>query len=433
MNNTSSNKLFEDIRNSINEIRIFDTHEHLMYESERRTKKLDFFTFFSGYASTDLMSAGLKLQDFQRLRNQSVDLKTKWDIFYPYWELIKNTTYSRVIITVAKDIYGVNSINLDNIEKITDKINKFKGLEYYKDILKEKSKIEFVLNDLDINELGIEMREPDEDYFLPVMRFDDIFELNSAEKIAKLEQEKDINIHSLSDFIDLIDKTFEERKNKIYAFKIGIAYNRSIFFEDVVYADAEKSFLKVLKLDKFDSYQDSIPLLEIKPFQDYMYHYCIRKAIKYGLPIQIHTGILEGNYNDLRNSNPLYLTKLLLKYREAKFDIFHIGYPFTDELIAMIKMYPNCYINLCWIPQISKNLYKNALNLIIEILPSNKVFGFGGDYFFVEGTYAAQKIAREAIIEVLYEKVLHKYFSIEEAIGFAKRILNSNPKNVYLK
>jgi predicted TIM-barrel fold metal-dependent hydrolase len=122
-----------------------------------------------------------------------------------------------------------------------------------------------------------------------------------------------------------------------------------------------------------------------------------------------------------------------LKYRKGKFDLFHIGYPYTNELITMIKMYPNSYINLCWIPEISVNLYKNTLNLLIDIIPSNKIFGFGGDYLFVEGTYGAQKIARKALLEVLYKRVESKYFSFEEAVEFAEKVLNKNPKSIYLK
>lgn len=73
------------------------------------------------------------------------------------------------------------------------------------------------------------------------------------------------------------------------------------------------------------------------------------------------------------------------------------------------------------------------LDLLIELLPSNKIFGFGGDYFFIEGTYGAQKIARKAITQVLYNRVKDKYFTFEEAIEFAHRVLYENPKNIYLK
>lgn len=78
------------------------------------------------------------------------------------------------------------------------------------------------------------------------------------------------------------------------------------------------------------------------------------------------------------------------------------------------------------------SLYKHTLNLLIDIIPSNKIFGFGGDYMFVEGAYAAQKITREAITEVLYNKVTQNYFSFEDAVEFAERILNKNPKDIYL-
>ena len=426
-------KLYGDLKNSIDSIKIFDTHEHLMYESERRQKTIDFFIFFNGYASTDLMSSGLANEEMDRLKDPGLDLKRKWDIFNPYWEHIKNTGYAKVIKIALEDIYGVESIDLKNIEKVTEKIKEYKNTEYYEDILSKRCKIEFILNDIDLDEIGLEIRAPDADYFLSVMRNDELFELNTAEKLRKVEDKYNLSIDSLTDFVNLVDSNFEKRKESIHAFKIGIAYNRSILFEDVSFSEAEKSFLNVLKLQSYDSFSDSVSLFEIKPFQDYMYHYCIRKAISNNLPVQIHTGILEGNYNDIRNSNPLLLTDLLLKYREGKFDLFHIGYPYTDELIAMIKMYPNSYINLCWIPEISFNLYKNTLNLLIDIIPSNKIFGFGGDYLFVEGTYAAQKIARQALREVLYERVECKYFSFEEAIEFAEKVLYVNPKSVYLR
>ena len=298
-------KLYEDVKNSINEIKIFDTHEHIMYESERRIKKIDCFIFYCPYLSADLVSAGLRLKELEKLQSPNIDLETKWGIFSPYWKLIKNTTYSKVITIAAKDIYGVESINLNSIKKISEKINEFKRVEYYRDILREKSRIEYILNDLDgVDILGIKKRDPDKDYFLPVMRVDHILELNSIEKLTKLEEENNININSFSNFINLIDEIFKKRNGKVYALKIAAAYTRNIFFEDVSYNDAEKSFLKILKLNNYDSFKDTISLSEIKPFQDYIYHYCIRKATKYGLPIQIHTGLLGGNANDIRNSIP---------------------------------------------------------------------------------------------------------------------------------
>lgn len=428
------NKLFKDLKDNIDNIEIFDTHEHIMYDIERKTKKIDFFILFYFYTDTDLVSSGLKRSEVEKLLNPNISLKVKWNIFSPYWEFIKNTTDGKIIKIVLKDIFGVENIDLYNIEKVTKKINEFKEMDYYKYILREKSKIVFILNDIDNFDIfGVNIVEPDKDYFLPVIRLDHLLELNSAESFYKIEEKNNIEINNFSDFIELIDKKFEERKNKIYALKSAIAYSRDLFFDEVTYNEAEKSFIKVLKLNNYDNRRnDCISLTEIRPFQDFMYHYLVRKAIEYNLPIQIHTGMLDGNGNDIRNSNPTHLSNLILKYKKAKFDIFHLAYPYTNELIAMVKMYPNCFINMCLIPQVSKYLYKNTLNLLIDIIPSNKIFGFGGDYLFVEGTYAAQKIAREAIAEVLYERVLNNYFSFDNAVKFAERILGKNAKSIYL-
>ena len=80
----------------------------------------------------------------------------------------------------------------------------------------------------------------------------------------------------------------------------------------------------------------------------------------------------------------------------------------------------------------SADLYGSILQRVCEILPSNKVFGFGGDYKIVECIYAAQKTARRAIISLLYGKIMEKYFSFDEAISYAQKILYKNPLSFYV-
>ncbi|MEE8324827.1 MAG: hypothetical protein V3R31_04160, partial [Candidatus Humimicrobiaceae bacterium] len=105
--------------------------------------------------------------------------------------------------------------------------------------------------------------------------------------------------------------------------------------------------------------------------------------------------------------------------------------PYSDQLIAICKQFPNVYFNLCWITDISTHLYKEILNKLIEIIPSNKIFGFGGDYMFIEGLYGSQKLARKAISELMYKKIKQNYFSFDQAVGFTEKILHQNPMDVY--
>jgi uncharacterized protein len=428
-------KLYEELKEMISGINIFDAHEHLMYESERRNTILDFFIVFNAYTVTGLKGAGLEDNDAKVLTDPHIDIERKWNIFYPYWEFIKHTCDADIIKITLSDIFEVNELTLNSVKKINAILEASKGQQYYEKILREKCKIKFILNDVDkLEEYGISKIETDYDYFLPVIRLDHMLEINSAEKINQIEKENNVSINKFLDFLELIDHNFEKRKNKIYALKIAIAYSRSLYFDFTSYSDAEKVFLKLMRLNNFTGRRnDSISLAEIKKLQDYLFHYLINKAIEYNLPVQIHTGILDENSNDVRNSNPTHLTNLFLKYKNVVFDIFHIGYPYTDELITMVRMFPNVFINMCWIPQFSASLYEDTLTLLMDIVPSNKIFGFGGDYLFIEGTYAAQKKAREIITKVLLKKVEDKNLSIEEANVLAERLLFNNAENIYLK
>ena len=67
----------------------------------------------------------------------------------------------------------------------------------------------------------------------------------------------------------------------------------------------------------------------------------------------------------------------------------------------------------------------------METIPANKIFAFGGDNFIVECTYGSQKMVRKIISELLYEKIRKNYFSFDQAIRFAEKILYLNPKTVY--
>ncbi|MCL5071262.1 MAG: hypothetical protein M1308_10270, partial [Actinobacteria bacterium] len=227
-------KPFNELKNVVDSLNIFDSHEHLMYESERRQKKIDFFIIFNAYTNTSMISAGLTEKNAKKLRDPQVSPEIKWQIFSPYWELIKHTDDANVIKIAAADIFEVYEINLKGIKKINEKIRKFNNSDYYKWILNEKCRIKYILNDIDkLEEYGICKIEPDYDYFLPVIRLDYMMDVNSAEKLNQVEKENDTCINRFSDFLEIVDAIFEKRKEKIYALKTAIAYSRSLNFEMV--------------------------------------------------------------------------------------------------------------------------------------------------------------------------------------------------------
>jgi predicted TIM-barrel fold metal-dependent hydrolase len=162
-----------------------------------------------------------------------------------------------------------------------------------------------------------------------------------------------------------------------------------------------------------------------------MFHQIIQAAVERDMPIQIHTGLQEGNENLLANSNPLLLANLCLEYREAKFDLFHGGYPYLGEALALAKNFPNVYLDLCWLHIISPTAGRRMLHEAIETVPANKIFAFGGDFIIPEGAYGHCVLARQVTSRVLTEKVEEGYLTEEEALGLASCILRDNPAALF--
>ena len=427
------NKLYEEIKSAIGSIPIFDTHEHLMAEEDRHNFNLDFSLFFMMYAGTDLLTSGMTEKEFENFQDPYTDIEKKWSCFSKHWPNIKNTSYSKVILAAVKDLYGYDDITEKNYIELSKKIKDTKNIKWYDYVLKEKSNIKWVLNHLD-NVWQASKKVLDREEFRPVLNLDNIINTCCLEDILGLEKRYNVNIYKLDDLLEVIDTIFEKKNDIGYmGVKTAIAYMRPIRFEETTFAEADKVFSSIFKLKSYGFLEkkDFLSKEELKPLQDFMIHYLVQKAIESDLPVQMHTGIFELLRNDISNSNPSYLVNLFMKYRKCRFDIFHAGYPYSDQLISICKQYPNVYFDLCWIADISTSLYKEILNKLIEIIPSNKIFGFGGDYMFIEGLYGSQKLARKAISELLYDKVDQGYFSFEQAIEFAKKILNQNPKDVY--
>jgi hypothetical protein len=426
-------KLYKELDKAIFSLPIFDTHEHILDERDRRESNLDFSLLFMQYASTDLLTSGLTEEEFIIFQDTKTDLEKKWDYFSRHWPNIKNTSYSKLILEVLKDLYDFEDINEKNYIEISKKIRNTRNVKWYDLVIKDKSNVKMVLNHLENIPQAINTVVDRKD-FRPVMNLDEIISTCCLEDVLELEKRFGINIYKLQDLLGVIDSIFEKKDKIGYkAVKTTMAYMRSIKFEETTFEEANKVFSGFFKLKSYGFLEktDFISKDELKPLQDFMVHYIIQKAVEYNLPVQIHTGILELLYNNVSNTNPTYLINLFLKYKKCNFDIFHAGYPYSDQLISICKQFPNVYFNMCWIVDISPSLYKDILNRLIEIIPSNKIFGFGGDYMFVEGLYGSQKMARRSLVELLYRKIEQKYFTFEESLGFAEKILYLNPKNVY--
>jgi len=438
--------LFNELREEIEKIFLIDTHEHFILEEERLGLPLDVFYLFPQYASSDLISSGMPHSLLEEIRCSKLPLEEKWKKFEPYWLRIKNTAYSKALKIIAQDIFEVEDINDKTYRTLSEKIASSNKKGWYSKILQDKANIECCIvnflgrgkiyappsrieDSLDSMGQKLDMRIPSLglDMLKPVGAFDELVSIWNLKQIRKLEKEYNVSIRTLDDLLKVLDLSFEARiKEGIVGVKTALAYNRIIHYEKTIRYQAEKVFNRI-----FDHLGEGISWREAKPLQDFLMHKVIQCAIESKLPIQIHTGLQEGNGNIITNTNPTHLINLFIQYPQAKFDIFHASYPYTGELTTLAKNFPNVYADLCWMYIVSPYAARRILSEWIETLPSNKIFGFGGDYLIVEGAYAHAKMARDNIAKVLAEKVKEGYFSPSEAVEFAQKILRGNPLRVF--
>ena len=422
-----------------NNIDIINTHEHTDREEVRNKKKLDFFYLFPLiYISSDLLKCGLKDKDFFRMEQEDVSFEEKWNNFIKYWPLVENTTYARVVKIMLKDLFGVSVMNKENAIKVGEVLRSTNKNGYYKKILKDKCNIK--TNILDLGEIDSNQYRAislvDRELFSPVMKFDNFINVNSAEVLSEIEESDDTSIHSFKDYENIFEKRFNYLlKNKAIGIKIAISYFRTLKIEKFSTHEAEKAFNEVLKT-RFDTIMrdhifEAVPAKEIKPFQDYILYKLFNLAEKHNLPVQIHTGFLEGAGKYINYSNPELLLPILMEFKKINFDIFHLSWPYTDNLIAIAKMFRNVFIDFCWNHIVSEKLSQDALEICLQVLPMTKIFGFGGDYTIVEGTYAHLKIAKENISTVLAKMVVINRIDIKSAYRIADMILSQNISRIY--
>jgi len=240
--------------------------------------------------------------------------------------------------------------------------------------------------------------------------------------IEKIAQAWNISLDDFESYQSIVDIAIQKYKKKSSpAIKIATAYARSLYFEKVPKNEAKLIYAKDPAIVTFD---------EQKKLQDYMAHYIIQKATEENLPVQIHTGLFARNINAISHSNPEKLNNIFVEYPDTKFVLFHFSYPYTPQVFSLAKMFPNVFLDFCWVPMISVNIAKRALNDFLDLIPYNKLM-WGGDASRVEEAYAGSRIAREVIASVLAERVEKKNINIDRALEIASAILHDNASKFY--
>ncbi len=418
----NAQQAYERILPHVMNLPIIDTHEHLPAKEERRDQNGDLFIeFMRHYFNRDLISAGMNSKDMERVMNKEGTVMERWKLLEPHWQASRFTGYARALALAARDIYDVPHIAADTIETLYARFEEGMKPGHYELVLKEKSNIVISLLDSDPN--------CDKRYFRSVFRLEQFLFPFSADAIQEASGGQ--VPRTFPDWLDLCTHAVDrEVSNGCVAFKIGMAYFRPLSVGPATYQEAEACFQKFSDTLHYPDWQGK-PITRTRAYEDYMLHHVIRRVTHHNLPVQIHTGLQEGNGNMLPNADPLKLNNLFLEYPGTRFVLMHIGYPWHIQMTALAKNFPNVFLDMCWSHIISPNASVQALNEWLDAVPMNKICAFGGDYALIDGVYGHQLMARENIARSLADKMALGVMNENDAQEVARRLFLDNPYAIF--
>jgi predicted TIM-barrel fold metal-dependent hydrolase len=412
---------YPEIQEAVDSIEVIDTHEHLEEEPTRLARPLDFSSLFTLYSNSDLMVSGLPDADWERIADPSTDPDLKWRLFEPAFQRCRNTAYIKSVLIAIRDLYDIDELTSETFELLTERMRERNRPGVLRWILRDKCRIDHC----QVNASATLFRRPmDPDLFQQDINLAEL--LRGPPRVDLLEESTGVAVTRFEHYRDGIDGLFEQYAPMAAAAKQQAAYWRDLRFDDVTDDVAEIAFDQSMhKADEPDHSSH-------RRIQDWTYHRCIRNAIDHDLPLKIHTGYKAGqNAMTLAHIQPRDLNNLLLQYPQAKFSLFHIGYPYQHEVIALAKQFRNVYVDMCWSWIIDPQASRQFLKQFLTAVPANKLFGFGGDLQVAEPVYGHLKFARHGIARALTELVEEEYLSFDEAVTIAHRILHNNAAEVF--
>ena len=106
-----------DLKRHIEEIRLIDTHEHLVTEEAYVQEGPDLLqALFGHYVRSDLVCAGASESDAERLLDgTNPDLAARFNLVRHAWERCRHTGFGWATQIIADRVYGMDEITADTL------------------------------------------------------------------------------------------------------------------------------------------------------------------------------------------------------------------------------------------------------------------------------------------------------------------------------
>lgn len=408
-----------DLSLHIQTTRMVDTHEHLRKEAEYVEQGPDILqSLFQNYVPADLVVAGASQAAVDALLDGSnPDLRARLAGVQQAWEAVRHTGYGEAVRLIAKLIYNLDDLTPDAIEQAQPQHERLRRPGERLRLLREVALLDHVQTDDFVRPCLPDASGPD--FFFYDISW--VSFCNGTPDLEPLAQETGIEVKNLATLQAAMDKTFALNASAAIAVKSQHAYNRTLQWRERTDGEAEQALARYLRDPQSASEADQLCL------GDWCWARGVELCIEYDLPFKLHTGYYAGHSRmPVARIAAGHLTPLLARYPEARFVLMHIAYPYSDELVALAKHYPNVYADLCWAWSIDPYSASRFVRRFLHAVPANKLFVFGGDTGWPTASVAYAHQARQWLTYTLQTEVDEGWLHEAEAIALATRLMREN-------
>ena len=405
----------------IAQLRLIDTHEHLHGEQEFVERGPDLLQdLFDNYVVADLLVAGASEEAVRRLLDAAdPDLVARLDGVRDAWARCRHTGYGEAVRLLARLVYDIEEIAELTPAQLAAAQTRNRALRQPGErlrLLRDVANLDHVQVDNFIWECPPDPSGPD--FFLYDLSW--VSFCGGRLDAPAIYAATGIAVEDIDSLRRAIEALFAEHGPLAIAVKSQHAYERTLLWEERSDADAERVLQRHLAGEELSEGERLC-------LGDWCMARGVEQAAAHNLPFKIHTGYYAGTgrmpVERIRHS---HLCGLLMRYPQTRFVLMHNAYPYSDELIAIAKHYPNAYIDMCWAWSIDPYSACDTLRRTIHAVPANKVFAFGGDTFWPSASVAYAAQARTWLTRALAAEVHDGLLTEGEAIAHATRLMRDN-------
>jgi hypothetical protein len=401
---------------------VYDCHTHIRPEAWRLKWPVDAMTLIATYPIIDAISSqGPVLKNdsgeylnHQYFTNAKIPLEERWKHFEPLLENARFGSFFRASKIALREIYGFDELNSRNVHEVSNRIRESNQPGFYHEILSRRCRIKKSLVQCSGTHMDDLAPRP---LLTPIYSGPTCYKHNFSPFVETLNKKYEIRITRLDEYLEALSRHLREKKDqgtvglKVYSWDKWLYLNPDP-------AGAEREFAEML------AGAPGQPLLEAT-VKDHLF----RLAAEMDWTISMHGG---GSYMDFRLYEPRRIIDVITRHPDTRFDIFHLGIPFTSEIVGLAKQYPNTTLNLNWAYALSESITRSAIHEIIETVPVNKVIAYGSDVMEdIEAAYGHLVMTREVIAEALAERIERGRLDMEGARRIAKLWFHDNPERIY--